>query len=745
MSEMDDVVREFLTESQENLDHLDRDFVALERTPDDRETLARIFRTVHTIKGTCGFLGFSNLEGVSHVGENLLSLLCDGRLRLTAEVTTVLLNMVDAVRTMLGAIEAVGSDGADDYADLRSRLGAIASSYGGSTSASQGPSRPEATPLAPPEPHPAEAAAIPSSTVLHAPSVAIASQGPSDVTAVLPSVTETAIRVDVALLDRLMNLVGELVLARNQILQHSALLQGNAFLATTQRLNLITTELQEAVMKTRMQPIGNVWGKFPRLIRDLAVSCGKQVRLKMDGRETELDRTLLEAIKDPLTHIVRNAVDHGIEPPEVRQALGKPPEGTLCLRAYHEGGQVNLEITDDGGGISPERVRRKAIDRGLLTADRASRMNDREILSMIFLPGFSTAEKITNVSGRGVGMDVVKTNIEKIGGIVDLQSVPGSGTTIKIKIPLTLAIIPALIVTVAGERYAIPQVSLLELVRLEGEDGHKKIERIHRVPVHRLRGALLPLVDLRRELGLPQRHGADENDVTNIVVLHADERQFGLVVDGINDTEEIVVKPIGKHLKGIPVFAGATIRGDGRVALILDALGLAQQSGVISRSQEMEPAVAAATASRSAPSAVLESLLVVACGNGGRVAIPLSMVARLEKIPMTAVEHSAGKEVVQYRGEIMPLVRLSSLLGTGGWSEPENGQMSIVVYTENGRSIGIIVDKIIDIVEEPLTLAHASGNSSSLGAAVVQRRITDLLHIRALLNQTGMVASGGIA
>ncbi len=396
------------------------------------------------------------------------------------------------------------------------------------------------------------------------------------------------------LLDKLMTLVGELVLARNQVMQFSNSQENTAFLGTVQRLNLLTTELQAGVMKTRMQPISNIWSKFPRVVRDLALACGKQARIEMEGQETELDKTIIEAIRDPLTHLVRNAIDHGIEAPAERLARGKTAEGRLALHALHEGGKVIIEITDDGGGIDPQRIRAKAIRAKLLTPEQADRLNDRELVNLIFLPGFSTADKVTQFSGRGVGMDVVRTNVEKIGGTVTLESRPGRGTTVKMKIPLTLAIIPALTITSAGDRYAIPQVSLLELVRLEGEQAERGLERIHGAPVYRLRGNLLPLVYLNRQLHpdatVPRRNGevrapAAQGEIT-IVVLQADERQFGLVVDAIHDTEEIVVKPLQKQIKGIGIFAGATIMGDGKVALILDVLGLAQRANVISGVRE---------------------------------------------------------------------------------------------------------------------------------------------------------------
>jgi two-component system chemotaxis sensor kinase CheA len=544
------------------------------------------------------------------------------------------------------------------------------------------------------------------------------------------AVADTNIRVDVGLLDKLMNLVGELVLARNQILQFNATQNDPNFLSTTQRLNLITTELQEGVMKTRMQPIGNVWNRFPRVVRDLAVTCGKEVRLEMEGTETELDKTIIEAIKDPLTHIVRNSVDHGIEKSEVRIAAGKPAEGTLLLRAFHEGGQVNIEIIDDGAGVNTERVKAKAVERGLVSREQAARMSEREAIHLLFLPGFSTAEKVTNVSGRGVGMDVVKTNIEKIGGMVDLQSQLGVGTTLKIKIPLTLAIIPALIVSSGRDRFAIPQVSLLELVRLDGEQAKKGIEYIHGVPVYRLRGNLLPLVHLHHELGDERLTGSLQVDVINIVVLQADERQFGLVVDGINDTEEIVVKPLGKVLKNIPVFAGATIMGDGRVALILDVLGIAQRAGVVSEVRDRSLADHAAKSAERVSDQ--QTLLLLAMGNGRRGAIPLSMVARLEEIPLGDLEQADGREVVQYRGQILPIVRLSNVLGVGMSTETAD-PMQVVVYTEGERSVGLVVDRVLDIVETSLEVHRSTRHDGIVASAVIQQRVTDLLDVQGII------------
>ncbi|MGA8222927.1 MAG: chemotaxis protein CheW [Candidatus Acidiferrales bacterium] len=461
---------------------------------------------------------------------------------------------------------------------------------------------------------------------------------------------------------------------------------------------------------------------------------GKQIRLDMEGKETELDKTIIEAIKDPLTHIVRNSADHGIETPVKRVAAGKSAEGRLLLRAYHEGGQVNIEISDDGARLDPEKLRKKAIEKGLITADQAAKMGEREVVNLIFLPRFSTAEKVTNVSGRGVGMDVVKTNIEKIGGAVDVQTKLGSGTTVRMKIPLTLAIIPAPIVTDRGDRYAIPQISLLELVRLDGEDALKGIELIQGAPVHRLRGQLLPLVYLNRELKA-ERLGPEVAKATavNIVILQADERPFGMVVDEINDTEEIVVKPLGKQLKGAKVFAGSTIMGDGRVALILDVHGLAQTSNVVSESRERT--LADKEAQVAAVSGEKQAMLLFQCGVDGRMAMALSLVARLEEFKPEVVEKAGDLQVVQYRGQIMPLIRISEYLQAqnGNGKRDQAEAMQIVVYSEQGRSVGLVVERILDIVEEAIVPQQPSKRDGLLGSAVIQQRVTDLLDARGLV------------
>lgn len=469
---MNEVVREFLLETTENLAQLDLDLVTLEKEPSEKETLARVFRTLHTVKGTAGFLGLPKLQSVAHAGENLLTRLRNGELLFNPEIASALLSVVDAIRRILAAFETTSTEGDADFSPLIQTLELLTNAKPTArlTASILSPAPPanvvsQSVPAPPSEP--AKSMVIQRSSPPITPTMVL---GPSGVGGNsppvetpeprTPAISDSAVRVDVGLLDKLMNLVGELVLARNQIMQFSASQEDTAFLSTVQRLNLLTTELQTGVMKTRLQPIGNVWSKFPRIVRDLAVACAKQVRLEMEGQETELDRTIIEAIRDPLTHLVRNAVDHGIEPPAERTAKGKQAEGLLRLHAFHEGGKVIIELADDGGGINPQRIKEKALQAKLMSATQIVRLNERDLLNLVFLPGLSTAERVTQFSGRGVGMDVVRTNIEKIGGTVDLESQPGKGTTVKMKIPLTLAIIPALTVASGGDRYAIPQVSL---------------------------------------------------------------------------------------------------------------------------------------------------------------------------------------------------------------------------------------------------------------------------------------------
>ncbi len=745
---VDEIVAEFLVESHEALDLLDQDLLALESSATP-ETLASIFRTMHTIKGTCGFLGFGHLEGVAHAAENLLSLLRDGEIGVTADITTALLTTVDAVREMLATIERTGTDGDSSYGDLVRELEILQDpdvspkpkpKRVGDLLIERAGVRPEDIELAISEQALGDTRPIGEILVDHG------VVGADEVAAALDTqvgqrsnAVESTIRVDVRLLDDLVNLVGELVLTRNQIVQLSQddVADGTDLFVPAQRLNHITTELQEGVMRTRMQPIGNVWNRFPRIVRDLAHSCGKQVQVEMDGADTELDKTIVEAIKDPLTHLVRNSVDHGIEDPAARVAAGKPPDGTLSLKAFHEGGHVIIEIADDGAGIDVQRVGAKAVERGLVDADALAAMGPRALVDLIFLPGFSTAEVVTNVSGRGVGMDVVKTNIERIGGTLDVTTEQGVGTTFRIKIPLTLAIIPALVVGCGGQRFAIPQVSLLELVRL---DGATDVEWVHGAPVHRLRGRLLPVVDLSDQLGLAATPLAARGS-TNLVVLQADGDRFGLVVDSVTDTQEIVVKPLGSHVHDLGLYAGATIMGDGRVALILDVHGLAQRAEVLGEHASSEDDVEdvdRVVARR-------DAFLVAEMGQGMRAAVDLSMVDRLEQIPVGHVEASLDGPVVQYRGELMPLRALATVAGLaatgphpGIGAGDDDALLEVIVCSGSDGPVGFTVERIVDVVDDAsiaTAAGHLSDSSTTTSTLVVDGRVTALVDVAAVVGR----------
>ncbi len=752
-------VREFLIESNENLGVLDQEIVELEKNPTDEKLVASVFRTIHTIKGTCGFFGFEILGSITHVAENILGQVREKQRDLTPELVSLVLRTVDVVKLVLANIEERGEEGEDVYQDLRQQLDDAYHFRSGSSGLPQNAAEPEIG--APAEPS-AAASPAPSENTddeieehppalsgqdQAGPSRAANSNGASAAASTAASASAAAgstIRVDVNLLDKLMNLVGELVLARNQILQGNANQTGTSS-GASQRLNLITSELQEGVMRTRMQPIGVVWNKLPRVVRDLASDVGKQIDIQMEGAETELDKTIIEAIKDPLTHIVRNSCDHGIETPDVRAAKGKSIAGTILLRAYHEGGHVNIEISDDGAGIDPERVKRKAVEKGLVRAEQTAQMSEWEALRLVFLPGFSTAEKVSSISGRGVGMDVVKTNIEKIGGAVDLFNRPGvnghgSGSTVKIKIPLTLAIIPGLIVNVNStrlndspqvkreDRFVIPQANLLELVRLEGVEGRKQIESIHGTEVYRRRGKLLPLAHLGRLLGLAPAQEAD--DALNIVIVQAEETAFGLVVDGVSDTQEIVVKALGKQLKALSCYVGATIMGDGKIALILDVPGLARLANILPQSLER------ARVETKAPEAMKDArqtLLLFSAGRFSRLVVPLSMVARLEEFPASRVEYGAGVPVLHYRDVILPLAWVGAMLDPAAPPAATGDCLQVIVFSEGNRHVGLVVDQILDIVEEAVTVKRANPAFGLLGSGVVGGKVTDFIDLGQLL------------
>ena len=756
---MDDLTREFLLESQEGLDRMERCLTDLETRPGDAELLADIFRSVHTIKGTTGFLGFSRLESLSHAGENLLGLLRDGKLAANADIISGLLSLMDMLRGVLHSIETTGGEGESQAQDsaMIERLERLQTGRASvavaelvlaqaAVAAPVRPARPhkpraprkrhsaplpEQEPPSPvsteeagpsseanesprdPEPEPRSVPAVAASALPAQP----ASEPAPEVQAASSSGTaDSTLRVDVELLNRMMNLVGELVLTRNQILQTTSADPGFALLG--RRLDMVTADLRESVMKARMQPVSHVFSRFPRLVRDLALGLDKKVRLEMEGQETELDKSLLEAIRDPLTHSIRNAVDHGIETPAVRLAAGKPAEGVVRLRALHEGSHVVVEVHDDGAGMSLDRIRRKAVERQLVTPQRAEQMNEREILQLIFLPGFSTAEAVTSVSGRGVGMDVVRTNVEKIGGKVDVESQAGRGSILRLRIPLTLAIIPALIVRSRGQNFAVPQTALTELVHLSAGESDSRIERIENAALYRLRGHLLPLIFLDRLL---QQSARPSDTPCDIAILNADGRRYGLVVDGLADPEEIVVKPLAAVLREIGYYAGATILGNGEMALILNPGAIAQNANVGLSSENEEALSEDKKADR-------QDYLLVEAGSR-RAALPLETVVRIERIPRSRIERAGSRPVLRFEGALLPLDDAAGDFIDAG-SDPD-AQTTVVVCRDGRRHVGMTVSQVLDVTGGS-QLQEAGSGLAAEGITLLHEKVTSIVNLTSI-------------
>jgi two-component system chemotaxis sensor kinase CheA len=918
MTQDDDFVKEFLVESREGLDNLDRDLVALEENPDDVARCDSAFRALHTIKGNSGFLDFPRLGELAHAGETVLQKIRDAEVTLNQSITDTLLELIDAIHVILNAIESDGTEGAERFENLEGNLALLAegkeiepappaesgtnlpaksltrlsserqredtsidaqdtssrkaleskgkpsrdaagsavdsatdadvdkSQAGagdvpptddGATVAYQSGSKtseirrasdsstespveensqpddskpvsdakpaadskptpdtqsPDVKPDLPKDdfgtetsekpkrsPRPKKAAGKGKSAKKDEPgkktdkkttpkkslgketrptkktasppdtsdepdskqSDSSQASAPSKTSDVSPDagVASGLVRVDVELLDRLMNLVGELVLARNQIVEISKERPDSVMTNPIQRLNALTSELQDGVLKTRMQQIGSIWQRYPRMVRDFSRSSGKEINLQLSGRETELDKSLVEAIKDPLIHLIRNAIDHGIEKPYLRKIKGKPREGLITLKASHESGQVHIEISDDGAGLDFELIRKKAVQRGLISSDQAEKMGESDLRDSIFMPGFSTAEQVSNISGRGVGMDVVKTHVEKVGGTIEIDTERDVGTTFRLTVPLTLAIIPALIVWSNNQRFAIAQTNVVEMLSLHAE-SHLGIEFFHNVPVLRLRGDVLPVVALAAQLGSASEAAALEA-ATNIMVLKTGTRQFALIVDKIGNAEEIVVKPFGTILEGMTEYGGATIMGDGSVALILDVRGIAQRSGLFATDRSLlhgaEEAIPGAD--RMLAEA---SLLVVETRERQRIGLPLQGVIRLEELSIDQVELSQGREVVQYRGEILPVIDLQRVFDPTALvlrGQDSNEHISVVIYNFSPElHIGLVVQRIIDIAETPEQLRPTQNPGVIVGTTVALGKITDVISVASLAEQAGI-------
>jgi two-component system chemotaxis sensor kinase CheA len=795
---MDDLLGEFLTETNEGLQVLDTELVKLEQDPTP-ELLDNIFRVMHTIKGTCGFLGLPRLEAVAHSGETVLGKIRDGELVVTPSRVSLILECLDRIREILGKLEETEAEPEGDDSELIAKLDAVSEmadhpdapvpDEAPAEPANAGPDAepepvdeleeifrnapgpedlPESAQLTDGEPNPAEAAAAlgnapsadgaPAESAAEAPATATpavkageakageATAGEAKPAEAKPAakapereapresqVASQSIRVSVDLLENLMTTVSELVLNRNQLLQILRSQQESEFSAPLQRLNHVVSELQEGVMKTRMQPIGNAWSKLPRIVRDLSQELDKKIELKMKGEDTELDRQVLELIKDPLTHMVRNSADHGVETTAERAKAGKSEVGTIALNAFHEGGHIIIEIGDDGRGLNVEKIKQKALKNQITTEAEVAQLTEQQIQQFIFKPGFSTADAVTAVSGRGVGMDVVRTNIEKIGGTIELSSKEGLGSKFTVKIPLTLAIVSALIVECAGERFAIPQLAVLELVRAKG-GSENQIEQIKETPVLRLRDRLLPLVNLRELLKL-QGHGNNagredsaESDTDGfIVVAQVGTYSFGIIVDRVFDTEEIVVKPVARILRDIPLFSGNTILGDGRVVMILDPNGIASASGELTL-VEGEDTLEDTRKQRGESEEEVSMLVFNAAGKSPK-AVPLALVARLEEIPVDTIEDSNGQQVVQYRGQLMPLITMP------GGQIAESGNQPVLVFTDRDRSMGLVVDEIVDIVEERMNIELHGERAGYLGSAVIAGKATDIVDAGYYLTQ----------
>ncbi|MGU9981767.1 chemotaxis protein CheW [Phreatobacter sp. HK31-P] len=757
---MDDLLREFLTETNESLDVVDVELVRFEQDPNNAAILGNIFRLVHTIKGTCGFLGLPRLEALAHAAETLMGKYRDGA-PVTGEGVTLILFTIDRLKEILADLENAGAEPEGDDGDLISQLEAMSiaadAARAAGAAAAKAPEAPAAAgavvdqsldrPLRPGEVSldelerafretEAEVAVAPLPEVA-APPVAPVEAAPAKADVKKPAQRaakpataageedgeggvkgQQTLRVNVDTLEQLMTMVSELVLTRNQLLEIVRRHEDSEFKVPLQRLSNVTAELQDGVMKTRMQPIGNAWQKLPRIVRDLANELGKQIELEMHGAETELDRQVLDLIKDPLTHMVRNSADHGLESPEQRRLSGKPEKGTVRLSAYHEGGHIVISISDDGRGLNTDRIRKKIVEQGLASEAELEKMTEAQIHKFIFAPGFSTAAAVTSVSGRGVGMDVVRTNIDQIGGTIDLKSVQGEGTTVTIKIPLTLAIVSALIVESASDRFAIPQLSVIELVRAQQNSEHR-IERIKDTPVLRLRNKLLPLVHLRQLLGIADGEPLDETNGF-IVVTQVGSQTFGIVVDQVFHTEEIVVKPMSSKLRHITMFSGTTILGDGSVIMIIDPNGIASAIGtdVSAEASEKE------ADSRRGQERQLTSMLVFRAGSREQKAVPLSLVTRLEEVAVDKIEQAHGRHLVQYRGALMPLVPVSGVMQLRS-----EGSQPLLVFSDSGRSMGLVVDEIVDIVEDALNIEVAADVPGLLGSAVIKGQATEILDI----------------
>jgi two-component system chemotaxis sensor kinase CheA len=801
----DELITEFLAETNESLERLEQDFIYLEQNPSDANIINNIFRVMHTIKGTSGFIGLARLGKVAHAAENVMDQLRSGKLQANAEVISLIFEANDKVKYITEYLGEHGIEPDGNDAELIARLNEVATNGGvkkkaasakkptakaakkapakakagkGKAAKASKANKVKATKAKPAkkskkaasktpdldteidfEPIPADYSdmgldneivavndldevidftpimadyALEEKSQEKAPSLAI--KPLSEALAKLekdkkegPSIQQS-IRVNLDVLERLMQMVGELVLTRNQLLQlkrNTKSSLATEFDAPLQRLNHITTDLQEGVMKTRMQSIGSAWSKFPRLVRDLSLELGKNIELRTVGEDTELDRQMLEAIKDPLTHMVRNSIDHGIEKPEERVREGKKAVGIITLSAYHEGGHIIIKIADDGKGLDSEKIKTKAIEKGIITAADVTTMTEKQIFQLVMKPGFSTAEKVTAVSGRGVGMDVVVSNIEKISGTIEIASKRGLGTEFTIKLPLTLAIMPVLIFQAGGEIFAIPQIRVQEIVKVEersaediaANDNSKThfIEEINGARVLRLRNKLLSLISIRDALGIDSESSHTENFV---VVCEIGSNIFGILVDKVFHTEEIVVKPKIPMIADLEVYSGSTILGDGNVIMIIDPSGILKLSGIVALNESNHDDKVESIFDEEEISFLTFSVT----SDKTPKAIPLELISRLEEIDLSKIEYSGSHKVVQYRGALMRMVSISGDI-------PTSGVHSVIVFVDRNKVMGLVVEKISDIVKMKMDIKSSISSNGLLGSMIINEVTTDVIDV----------------
>ncbi|MBC8356439.1 MAG: chemotaxis protein CheW [Planctomycetes bacterium] len=746
-----ELVAEFVVEANEHLRDIENQLLEIEASGADInvDLVNTVFRGVHSIKGAAGFLGLESLKLLAHSLEGVLNLMREGTLVPTSPIVDVMLRSADQLRGMVATIETSNEV---DVSELAAALDAIAAGNEApapvqqreefresvaETNVASEQTTPAVDPIDVPSSEPI-VESVPTAPVANTPNPASASK--KGTPSASPSVSaETNIRVSVDVLDQLMNLAGELVLGRNQLLQVTSTPEHLGLDGVASHLDQVTSELQDAIMQTRMQPIGSVFGRFSRVVRDLSSQLSKKCDLVLEGQDVEVDKTISEAIGDPLTHLVRNSVDHGIELPADRVAVGKPDAGTLRLSARHQSGKVRIEISDDGAGIDAETLKAKAVSKGLITQEQALSMTEREAVRLIFHPGFSMAAAVTDVSGRGVGMDVVRSNIERLGGVVEIETTIGKGTAIHITLPLTLAIIPSLIVRCSDNRFAIPQVNIAELVRIRPAEIAARIGQVKNAEVLRLRGTLLPLVRLNDCLDMERLDDrlealVDAEDAINIIVVETGKLRYGLVVDGLFDSEEIVVKPLGQHVKSCPCLSGATILGDGRVALILDVPGIATKSNLRQRQDDQQLA-ADGSNNDSHDSTEQQPVLLFTSHPEEQFAVPMPMVARIERVHRDQLDSVGGQELLQYRGASLPLMRLENLITAKPQQERE--RLFVIVFEAAGHEIGLIAPQLVDIRNVSAEFDSMTfGEEGVCGAQVIDDRTTRALDLLSLAHKS---------